>query len=69
MLISRFDNTNVEDYLEDNTLPIAANDFGEYITIGLGEENRCIFFQHYDRGKKAEHDSERDGIMLLSVLK
>lgn len=43
----------LEEYLNDEMLPIANNDFGDYITIGLGKkENGCVFFRYHDRGKK-----------------
>ena len=48
------DNMNIlEDYIEDDMLPIATTDYGDVITIGIGkEENGCIFFKYHDRGKK-----------------
>lgn len=43
----------LEEYLSDEMLPIANNDFGDYITISLGKkENGCVFFRYHDRGKK-----------------
>ena len=48
------DNMNIlEEFIEDGMLPIAINDFGDHITIGLEKEkNGCIFFRYHDRGKK-----------------
>ena len=48
------DNMNIlEDYIEDDMLPIASTVSGDDITIGIGkEENGSIFFKYHDRGKK-----------------
>ncbi|MBR3823612.1 MAG: SMI1/KNR4 family protein [Lachnospiraceae bacterium] len=48
------DNMNIlEDYIEDDMLPIATTDYGDVITVGIGkEENGSIFFKYHDRGKK-----------------
>ncbi len=48
------DNMNIlEDYLEDDMLPIATTVSGDDITIAIGKkENGCIFFKYHDRGKK-----------------
>lgn len=49
------DNMNIlkEDYIKDDMLPIATTDYGDTITVGIGEkENGCIFFKYHDRGKK-----------------
>lgn len=47
-------NMNIlEDYLEDDMLPIATTVFGDYITIGIGKaENGSIFFKYHDRGNQ-----------------
>ncbi len=48
------DNMNIlEDYIEDNMLPIATTVSGDDIVIGISkEENGCIFFKYHDRGRK-----------------
>ena len=48
------DNMNIlREFIDDDMLPIATTDFGDYIVIGIGkEENGCIFFKYHDRGKK-----------------
>lgn len=48
------DNMNIlGEFVKDGMLPIAVNDFGDYITIGIRKkENGCIFFRYHDRGKK-----------------
>ncbi len=48
------DNMNIlEEFIEDEMLPIATTDFGDYIVISISkEENGHIFFKYHDRGKK-----------------
>ena len=48
------DNMNIlEDYIEDDMLPIATTDYGDDIVIGIGkEESGSIFFKYHDREKK-----------------
>lgn len=43
----------LDDYLEDDMLPIGTTHFGDYIVLGIGkEENGSIFFRYHDRVKK-----------------
>jgi len=43
----------IRDFLEDLMLPIGINVFGDFIVIGIGEENNGkIFFLYHDRPKK-----------------
>ena len=44
---------NVTRFLKDDMLPIGYNDFGDYIMLGIGEDNNGkIFFYYHDRPKK-----------------
>ena len=43
----------MEDFLEDEMLPIGSNSFGDYITIGIGTDNNGkVYFLYHDREKK-----------------
>lgn len=48
------DNMNIlEDYIEDDMLPIATTTSGDDIAIAIGsEENGSVYFRYHDRGKK-----------------
>ena len=43
----------IDDFLEDEMLPISSNVFGDYVTIGVGKDNNGkIFFFYHDRQNK-----------------
>ena len=45
-------NTKMNEWLEDNMLPIGENCFGDYIMLGIGEDNNGkVFFLYHDREK------------------
>ncbi|MBR4083997.1 MAG: SMI1/KNR4 family protein [Lachnospiraceae bacterium] len=48
------DNMNIlEEFIEDDMLPIASTVSGDDVTIGIGkEENGYVFFRYHDKGKK-----------------
>jgi len=42
-----------QDFLEDSVIPIGENSFGDYILLGIGEENNGkVFYRHHDKPKK-----------------
>ena len=51
---SLFDSMNrINDFLENNMLPIGTNAFGDYVTIGVGTENTGkVYFLYHDRPAK-----------------
>ena len=43
----------IDDFLEDEMLPIGKNVFGDFVTIGVGKDNNGrVFFTYHDRPKK-----------------
>lgn len=49
-----FENSGrLTEWIEDSMIPIAVNTFGDYIMIGIGEDNQGkVYFYYHDRPKK-----------------
>lgn len=54
-----FDTIELPMWIEENVLPIACDSFGNYIVIGVGDENNGkIFFCDHEKGNKKEYIAE-----------
>ena len=43
----------IEEFLEDEMLPVGSNAFGDYLTIGIGTDNNGkVYFIYHDREKR-----------------
>jgi len=44
---------HIQEFLEDDVIPIGENSFGDYVMLGIGESNNGkIFFRYHDRPRK-----------------
>lgn len=54
-----FDEADLERWLGEDLVPIACDSFGNYILIGLGNDNEGkIFFSDHEKGNKVEYVTE-----------